>query len=267
MRRGQGRVLYFANPTLAGAMPKNEDTDVIRLLAERILTMRKEEDYYQVSVETAEGMADVAPPQLIGNLGGISFHTDGVSYGEGLLAASASIKYHLEDYLMAQGIQLVMINATKDGELFVTPEGQPTEIHRPRYEVKKGRTHDSEYILLHALDAFLQGSGKSKGKLYLLTERIPCASCTRVIRWFCGQYKDIQVAVYYLHNTARKTKVDGQPETILRNADDFYRECALPQVELSWVALNADTVDTGKHLRGLPVASTDWIKADMYPPG
>lgn len=63
---------------------------------------------------------------------------------------------------------------------------------------------DSEYLLLNYLANNI--SLKEKGTLYLFTERIPCGSCTSVIKEFLNRFDGIKLILYYMYDHANITE-------------------------------------------------------------
>ncbi|RZI58708.1 MAG: hypothetical protein EOP14_04725 [Pseudomonas sp.] len=72
---------------------------------------------------------------------------------------------------------------------------------------------DSEYLLLNGLAFMLKIRSVDTGEVYLLTERIPCASCTHVINGFAKMFSKIPVNILYMFDSDA------------RDAKDFLREC------------------------------------------
>lgn len=71
------------------------------------------------------------------------------------------------------------------------------------------RESDSEYLLLnflaHAID---DHSLPPTGALSIISERIPCASCTSVIDQFLKKFPEITLGIFYMHDTANRVPSD-----------------------------------------------------------
>jgi hypothetical protein len=75
---------------------------------------------------------------------------------------------------------------------------------------------DSEYLLINALGHSLKELRIGNGEAYLLTERIPCASCTHVINQFLTDFSAFNMHIYFLFDSPR------------RGIDEFLTDCLYP---------------------------------------
>lgn len=182
----------------------------------RILSLRDTGDYECITVATPSGMMhQVVSPDLLGNLGNFSFVSEGKSYGEAIIASSAKTKYALEEYYEQEGITAVVVKALKDGCLWYEDPRLPAPDNGVvvPIEYQSDKTHDSEYILLNLLHHELTQNNIRNGTLQLITERIPCQSCTDVILAFHKGHKDIDIAVYYFVDTVSGKKANTKVRT------------------------------------------------------
>ena len=89
-----------------------------------------------------------------------------------------------------------------EGKLYFAPENAEfNQIIAP------GDTayNDSEYLLLNALSFALDLHGVTSGTAYLLTERIPCDSCTAVINRFLKRYPTFKLEIFYLFDSPHRS--------------------------------------------------------------
>jgi len=89
--------------------------------------------------------------------------------------------------------------ATKASEAHVFPES----FSPGRCDARE----DSEYLFLNALGYALAKHQVIRGVAYLLTERVPCDSCTHVINQFLSAYPEFKLEVFYLFDSARRSHV------------------------------------------------------------
>ena len=72
----------------------------------------------------------------------------------------------------------------------------------PPFFKTTGRRHDSEYLLFNYLDNFLQYVPTSiGGEIVLVSERVPCFSCSNVIFRFAKKYCNLKISVIYFYET------------------------------------------------------------------
>lgn len=127
------------------------------------------------------------------------------SYGVEWVGASFNLKEYLKELLKSDG-----------GYLLIEPQGKCIHSHiktgdknskippfSPLFPaMEDDRTHDSEYLLLNFLGhAIGNNCVPATGRLSLITERIPCESCTAVICQFLKTFCDITLDVFYLYDT------------------------------------------------------------------
>lgn len=72
---------------------------------------------------------------------------------------------------------------------------------------------DSEYLLLNALSYIIISTQAYSGVAYLLTERIPCESCTHVINEFIRRFTGFSLYILYMFDSPN------------RNVSHFKNEC------------------------------------------
>lgn len=93
------------------------------------------------------------------------------------------------------------------------------------------KTNDSEYLLLNTLTDRLHKEWKHllqmPTKLILLTERIPCESCTGVIDEFRKLFPTIEFFLIYLYDTSAVLDEDHVPKELVgRGPGDFLEQLA-----------------------------------------
>lgn len=102
------------------------------------------------------------------------------------------------------------------------------------FEQDNDRTHDSEHLLLNYLDYLIRnGTIKrtcdANGFLSIVSERIPCPSCTRNIREFLRRHTWINFRLFYLHDTT-----DRGPQQFLDDCTD-HQISAIEKIALQTV--------------------------------
>jgi len=155
---------------------------------------------------SGESTLDKANNKLIdGNIGCLIFTSGDRSYGIEWVAASFNAKKYLAEVHQSEG-----------GYVLIEPQGNDIRCRigdsqsvdfPPLFSASQlDRTHDSEYLLLNFL-GWRISSGKlpNSGRLSLITERIPCSSCTAVICKFVDMFKDVTLDIFYMHDTTNCT--------------------------------------------------------------
>lgn len=97
-----------------------------------------------------------------------------------------------------------------DGQLQVAGD-------KPGHHSRPFPFEDSEYLLLNGLAYILNQHKVDTGNVYLMTERIPCRSCTQVINGFSEMFPKILVNIIYLGDSGS------------RNAKHFLKDCTCLQ--------------------------------------
>lgn len=183
------------------------ETQAVIKLMNRMLELREPGDHEGLG---SEGNGDSVPvaSELFGNLGNLVFLHGGTAYGEGWIASSLKSKYELADYFKRIEVKPVQLSATKCGTPFWKSLDDPDSVHifQPRYKTAIKKSHDSEYLLINFLAEAMSEMKVNEGTLYLLTERIPCAHCTRVIKQFKEDFSRVEVCVMYFLNTQTTDK-------------------------------------------------------------
>ncbi|MBN3724761.1 deaminase domain-containing protein [Burkholderia sp. Ac-20379] len=94
------------------------------------------------------------------------------------------------------------------------------------------RFDDSEYLLLNALSYAIDKFGSKSGVVYLLTERVPCQSCTYVINQFLWRYPKLRLELFYMYDSGR------------RSHREFLSECAfVEKMSVYFVQIAPDIQD------------------------
>lgn len=129
----------------------------------------------------------------------------------------------------------------------------------PHFSLAPNRDHDSEFLLLSTLEKFLDW--EAAGTLYLLTERIPCRSCTAVIAKFAQTFPHVNLRLAYGYETPfrRRSLKSGKVKTTPpRSHTDFFDQIGTsPAIRLTKVFLQGDVLHvvetlpgTAKHVPG-----------------
>jgi The BURPS668_1122 family of deaminases len=132
-----------------------------------------------------------------GNIGKLVFAHENDSLGLNWIAASPNANLQIECDVGEVAVELRHLG---DGRIV----GTPTTNVEPKglmaeaaYQADPGRWMDSEYMLITFLRRVLRLKGFESGHLYLITERIPCKSCTSVIDQFLGEFPAVRCSIFY----------------------------------------------------------------------
>lgn len=208
----------------------------------------------------------------LGNLAALVYRgTDGCVIGHDWIAPSFTMRDTVESGLSATGdicLQLDRKPGTRGAlnmiwtQTDTKPSPLPARFRlawrfraplgEPGFFPCQGRDHDSEFLLLSTLDKFLDRT--ARGTLYLLTERIPCCSCTAVIVEFAKKYPGIALQLAYLYEdpfdirTYRFGRVKVLPP---RTHADFFREVGrTPNIRLMKAYVRSATLHVVETLSG-----------------
>ncbi|MFL6631044.1 MAG: deaminase domain-containing protein [Massilia sp.] len=122
----------------------------------------------------------------------------------------------------------------------------------PHFSPAPNRDHGSEFLLLSTLAKFLDR--KAAGTLHLLTERIPCRSCTKVIAAFAQTFPHIELRLAYGYETPVRRwiqKSGKEKMTPPRSHTDFFHEIGpSPRITLTKVFLQGETLHVVETLPG-----------------
>jgi hypothetical protein len=200
-----------------------------------------------------EGMIaplDVADGSLIkGNLAKIVLTCDNKSWGVDWIAPSFKIRKNLLKACTSDRSQIVLtadhglitVHATQcmdrsalGGDKWHDEEWEDSfaPVFKADCDRDNDRTHDSEHLLLNYLNHLI-GKGDieqqngAQGFLSLVSERIPCSSCTRNIGDFLNRHNWINLRLFYFHDTK-----DRGPQQFLDECTD-HRISTIEKIALS----------------------------------
>jgi len=162
---------------------------------------------------------------LDGNLGAILFCDEiGGLLGTNWIAASARLRPLIAAQAATMGDTIVYLNGNdKQRKVqWVMPGAKPigkSAVIAPSDPKSK---NDSEIVLLNALHVALTHMGNPRGRAVLLTERMPCVSCTDVIRSFVQQNSNVNLSVAYL--------ADYVNSSLQRSHVEFHAQLTAAQV-------------------------------------
>ena len=174
---------------------------------------------------TQEAPLDIADASLIkGNLARLVLTCDDKSWGVDWIAPSFQIKKAVLKAFTSERSQIVLtadeglirVHATQCVDQSAAGGGkwentQWSDSFVPALqadcEPENNRTHDSEHLLLNYLhhkieNGDIQQRNGEPGFLSIVSERIPCASCTRNIGEFLREHSWINLRLFYFHDTA-----------------------------------------------------------------
>ena len=133
-----------------------------------------------------------------------------VGIGENWIGASPRARAVVKGYAAKHGDEIVLAN--KHGSIELPNSLGGWRMNNPPHAAQPESFRDSEYPLLNAASRWLELNAGPGGSLLLLSERIPCESCTGVIEGFMKAHPNIEVDVHYLFESS---------EPALRHASDF----------------------------------------------
>ena len=150
-----------------------------------------------------------------GNIGCLILSSGNHSHGVEWVAASFNMKDYLKEVLASEGSYVLIEPQGKCIRSHIKAGDEASSFPPLFPALEDDRTHDSEYLLLNFLGhAIEQGRVPGTGRLSLITERIPCESCSAVMCGFLARFNQITLDVFYLHDTQ-----DRQPEAFLNSLD------------------------------------------------
>lgn len=208
-------------------------------------------------------LLDIANGSLIeGNLAKIVLTCNKKSWGVDWIAPSFTIKQSVLAALTSEQSQVVLtsddgsikVNATQ--YVHCTNSGGGLERVELEHSFSpqlaadcnehENRTHDSEHLLLNFLDYLISNNeitpeNGEQGFLSLVSERIPCSSCTRNIKEFLSRHDWITLRLFYFYDTK-----DRGPQQFLQECTD-HGISAIEKIALSTTA-HIVSVDENPHL-------------------
>lgn len=148
-----------------------------------------------------------------GNIGCLILTSGSHSYGVEWVAASFNLKSYLKEVLESEGSYVLIEPQGKCIRSHIKKSDDTSSFSPLFPAMEDDRTHDSEYLLLNFLGRAIEEKRvPATGRLSLITERIPCESCSAVMCAFLGRFSDITLDVFYLHDTQ-----DRYPEDFLNS--------------------------------------------------
>ena len=138
---------------------------------------------------------------LDGNLGAVLFRNEAGGYlGRDWIAASTKIRQPVQARAAAMGDTFVYLEGTNKNRKvqWVTAGTKPVGKNAVIGPTQQQSKNDTEIVLLNAMHVALDFMGYPRGHVVLLTDRIPCASCTDVIKRFVSITPNVSLSVAYL---------------------------------------------------------------------
>jgi hypothetical protein len=182
--------------------PENSTYSILRLvkLSNCLINQRGNFNAYFGRPGGADGLASLA--RVSGNVARISF-TPVVGYpiGESWIGASPRVHKKSRQYITDKEPTATLILSHENGYIEAKGLFDPP-IFCPLYKAgRPERIPDSEYSLLNALAKSLEKHTNPAGHLLLISERIPCDSCTTVLSKFLEKHPHVTADIYYLFDT------------------------------------------------------------------
>ncbi|WP_175717578.1 deaminase domain-containing protein [Burkholderia anthina] len=176
-----------------------------------------------------------------GNIGGIYFdakpHFDGGSWIGGSFKADSLTRWPIH---YGNSLRAYVGSLPESKKLYFGTQLGASLIFGERLRCFCGsggpnRYDDSEYLLLNALSYAIDKFGTKSGAAYLITERVPCQSCTYVINQFLWRYPKIRLNLFYMYDSGR------------RSHREFLSECAFSErMSAHFVQITPDIQNPGK---------------------
>lgn len=117
------------------------------------------------------------------------------------------------------------------------PESESYVVH-PYYGGKENHLHDSERILINVLQDIINNKCFDFDTVLMVTERIPCKSCTNIILEFVNK-NNVKIKLAYWIDTGRKDELRDF-EVLKRQINKDKK--AMKNIELCEIILKADSV-------------------------
>jgi hypothetical protein len=215
--------------------------------------------------EGAIPLLDVANGSLIkGNLAKMVLTCDEKSWGVDWIAPSFHMKKIVMKALTSERSQIVLTaenglikvtatqyvdHSTSCGEQWQSKDW--TYSFSPVFtavcDEHHDRTHDSEHLLLNYLhhlivNGQIKQENEAPGFLTIVSERIPCSSCTKNISDFLESHSWINLRLYYFHDTT-----DRGPQQFLDECKD-QRISEIEKIALSSI-IHVVSVNNNPHIR------------------
>lgn len=176
----------------------NEDIRYLRDVIERARTYRDQDTYLDLSLALPRPSGHHHSDGLYGNLGAILFRSaDGTVLGHNWVAASSKLRRSTRAQAFGRGDVVINYHGLAKVALWSAPK-QSTIVNAPLAPTDPAHKNDTEHVLLNALHSRLRYCGLGAGSALLLTERIPCASCTDVIIEFVDKNPAVRLKVAYM---------------------------------------------------------------------
>lgn len=179
--------------------------------ADRMLYWRDVSAYFaENQADRGDGHDAAHSSYLQGNIACLVLTSGARSYGVEWVGASFKAQKYLKDLrtakepytiVQAEGAKIAFEHVDSQNPAAVPQRHVVEPLYRASDDLIR-RDSDSEYLLLNLLAHFMKiGEIPRTGRLSLLTERIPCKSCTSVIARFAAEHPEITIDVYYMYDT------------------------------------------------------------------
>lgn len=140
---------------------------------------------------------------ILGNIARMSFRSvEGETLGENWIGASAEARKVVREYINDHEPNSQLVVSYRDGRFEFDAPGTSNPLKPHHSPTQTDRLRDSEYALLNMLSEWLSSKQNPAGHLLLITERIPCASCTSVLTQFLQKHEKVTARVHFLFDTA-----------------------------------------------------------------
>lgn len=243
--------------------------DFLANAVNHLLIVRNNAEYalHNVAKVAAPRMLNVAKGSILqGNLAKLALSCDTMTWGVDWIAPSFKIKDALlksttsersQVVLTVKGekirVQTIEIDYLKKPgtEEMIEKEREGTYRFAPSFHATcngdDDRRHDSEHLLLNYLQHLIdnkkiQQQNSANGFLSIISERIPCSSCTNTIRGFLDQNSWINLRLFYFYDTKDRGVRDFLTESGTKQIATISKIALSPTVHLIRVENDARIV-------------------------
>jgi hypothetical protein len=206
--------------------------DALKLCVNHFLEYRVHQAYYfhRHFGEDARAIDPVNNRDLPGNLGACVQLLDDKVVGNSLIAPSGKLQSAIRDmqrdaFYAGTPIRSSVAGVLEDdGNMHLgkyaiwlsgyDPNGVVQFFGATLSANPVSRRRDSEWILLNICDDLLSHDPTQFNTIVLVTERIPCASCTGVIVNFLQRHAEVRLVIAFLYDTANagSSNARGEPQ-------------------------------------------------------
>lgn len=206
----------------------------IVLMADKVLSYRTMAEYF-LELHTNQSSNNLhAVEELNGNYGRIIFSdSDGNITGDNWISASSKKRRATKEVIQNSQNKEFYFKSTLSGKEIGKYDGGDHAVGTLVPKFHGPAKNDSEYLLINALASTI--SKDTHGTLYLMTERIPCGSCSGVIKEFLDVYENVNLVLFYMFDHVNKVQELSHL--------DFYQNVCPHIPTVNYISLNNGTLE------------------------